>query len=153
MAGFGAQTLFNKIESHAKASGLFDAVNTHEPKSAPTGELYCAIYVSTLRPMPAGSGLATTTGVITLMARIYLDMLRDPQDKIDPVIIAAADTLMEDFSGDFTLGGNARNIDLLGSSGESLEARAGYIIIDQTMFRSMDITIPIIVNDVFPQVS
>ena len=148
---FASQTIFNAIESHARTSGLFDSVNTHEPKSAPGGDLHCAIYVSTLRPMPAGSGLAATTGVMTVMARIYLDMVRDPQDKIDPVIIAAADTLMEDFSGDFTLGANARNIDLLGQTGEFLEARAGYITIDQTIFRSMDITIPIIVNDVFTQ--
>ncbi len=148
---FGAQTLFNAIESHALASGLFDSVNTHEPKSAPGGKLHCAIYVSTLRPMPAGSGLASTTGVVTIMTRIYLPMIQEPQDKIDPTIIAATDTLMADFSGDFTLGANARNIDLLGRTGESLEARAGYITIDQTTFRSMDITIPIIVNDVYTQ--
>ncbi len=152
MAGFGAQTLFNKIESHAKASGLFDSVNTHEPKSAPGGNLHCAIYVSTLRPAPVNSGLAATTGVITIMARVYIPMIQEPQDKIDPLIVAATDTLMANLSVDFTLGGSARNIDLLGSTGESLEARAGYITIDQTMYRSMDITIPIIVNDVFPQV-
>lgn len=151
MAGFGAQTLFNVIESHARASGLFDSVNTHEPKSAPGGNVHCAIYVSTLRPMPAGSGLATTAGVVTVMARIYVPMIQEPQDKIDPDIVVAADTLMDDFSGDFTLGGNARNIDLLGQTGESLEGRAGYITIDQTVFRSMDITIPIVVNDVFTQ--
>ncbi len=151
MAGFGAQTLFNKIESHAKGSGLFDSVNTHEPKSAPGGKLHCAIYVTGLRPMPLGSGLASTTGVVTLIARIYLPMIQEPQDKIDPTIVAAADTLMSKYSGDFSLGSSARNIDLLGSTGESLEARAGYITIDQTVFRSMDITIPIIVNDVYTQ--
>lgn len=148
---FGAQTLFNAIESHAKASGLFDSVNTHEPKSAPGGNLHCAIYVSSLGPVPAASGLALTTGVLTIMARIYLPMIQEPQDKIDPVIVATADTLMEDYSGDFTLGGNARNIDLLGQTGEALSARAGYITIDQAVFRSMDITIPIVVNDVFTQ--
>ena len=148
---FGAQTLFNAIESHAKASALFDSVNTFEPKSAPGGNLHCAIYVSSLGPVPAGSGLAATTGVLTIMARIYLPMKQEPQDKIDPTIVAATDTLMEDFSGDFTLNGSARNIDLLGQTGESLSARAGYITIDQTVFRSMDITIPIVVNDVFTQ--
>jgi hypothetical protein len=148
---FGAQTLFNAIESHAKASGLFDSVNTHEPKSAPGGNLHCAIYVSTLGPVPTGSGLATSAGVLTIMARIYLPGFQEPQGLIDPTIIAATDTLMEAFSGDFELGGNVRNIDLLGMTGEALSARAGYITIDQTMYRSMDITIPIIVNDVFTQ--
>ncbi len=148
---FGAQTLFNAIESHAKASGLFDSVNTFEPKSAPSGKLHCAIYVSTLGPVPTGSGLATTAGVLTIMAKIYLPMIQEPQDKIDPTIIAATDTLMEALSGDFTLGDSARNIDLLGQTGESLSARAGYITPDKTMYRSMDITIPIIVSDVFTQ--
>lgn len=148
---FGAQTLFNAIESHARASGLFDSVNTHEPKSAPGGNLHCAIYVSTMAPVAIGSGLAATTGVLTIMARIYLPMIQEPQDKIDPTIAAATDTLMVALSGDFTLGGNARNIDLLGQTGGSLSAQAGYITIDQTTFRSMDITIPIIVNDVFTQ--
>ena len=118
---FGAQTLFNAIESHAKASGLFDSVNTHEPKSAPGGNLHCAIYVSSLGPVPTGSGLTATTGVLTIMARIYLPMIQEPQDKIDPTIIAATDTLLEDFSGDFTLGGNARNIDLLGHVSPPME--------------------------------
>lgn len=148
---FGAQTLFNAIESHALASGLFDSVNTFEPKSAPGGNLHCAIYVSTLNPLATGSGLNSTTGVVTIMARIYVNMTQEPQDKIDPLVFAAMDTLLEDFSGDFTLGGSARNIDLLGMSGESLSARTGYITIDQTMFRSVDITIPIIVSDVFTQ--
>jgi hypothetical protein len=148
---FGAQTLFNAIESHARASGLFDSVNTFEPKSAPGGNLHCAIYVSGLQPAPLDSGLFSTAGVLTIMARIYLPMIQEPQDKIDPTIVAATDTLMEDFSGDFTLGGNARNIDLLGQSGAALSALAGYITIDQTVFRSMDITIPIVVNDVFTQ--
>lgn len=151
MPGFAAQTLFDAIESHALASGLFDSVNTHEPKSAPGGEVHCAIYVARLGPLPAGSGLRQTTGVVTIMARIYVPMIQEPQDKIDPGIVVATDTLMADFSGDFTLGGNARNIDLMGQSGESLSARAGYIQIDQTVFRSMDITIPIIVNDVWTQ--
>ena len=148
---FGAQTLFNAIESHARASGLFDSVNTHEPKSAPGGNLHCAIYVSTLAPFQAGSGLATTTGVVVIMARIYMKMIQEPQDKIDPLIFAATDTLMEAFSRDFDLGGSARNIDLLGQSGEALSGRTGYIEIDKKLYRSVDITIPIIVNDVFTQ--
>lgn len=151
MAGFGAQTIFDAIQSHALATGLFDTVNTHEPKSSPGNQVHCAIYVSGLGPVPLASGLRTTTGLLVVMARIYVNMLQEPQDKIDPNIVAATDTLLADFSGDFTLGDNVRNIDLLGQSGQSLSARAGYITIGDTMFRSMDITVPIIVNDVYTQ--
>ncbi len=30
-----ALDIFNAVESHARATGLFDSVNTAEPKSAP----------------------------------------------------------------------------------------------------------------------
>lgn len=147
----GAAAVFNSVKSHALASGLFPGgVNTHEPKSAPS-DAHCAIYVSDIRPVPQGSGLTKTTAVLDVMARVYVRMLQEPQDAIDPNIVAVTDKFMEDLSGDFELGGNARNIDLLGQSGKQLSARAGYIQIDSTMFRSMDITIPIIVSDAFTQ--
>ena len=147
----GAKTIFDAIQSHALASGLFARVNTHEPKSAPTGGPHMAVYVSEVRPYALASGLAATSALIVLMGRIYLPMISEPQDMIDPTITAAVDTIMEDLSGDFSLGDNAMAVDLLGMSGENLGARAGYITIDQTVFRSMDITIPVIIADAFTQ--
>ena len=97
------------------------------------------------------SGLKSTSAVLLILGRIYLPFLQEPVDAIDPEITAATDQIMEDLSRDFQLGGAAFAVDLLGMAGQPLEARAGYITVDKTSFRSMDITIPVIIADAFTQ--
>lgn len=140
-----------KVESHALASGYLERVNTHEPKNAPGTGLTAAVWVDRIGPVPAGSGLTATTGVLALMVRIYADMLQEPQDAIDPNVIAAVDHLLGAYSGDFELGGKVRNVDLLGQAGTPMSAQAGYINIDHKLYRVMTITLPIIVNDLWSQ--
>jgi hypothetical protein len=147
----GSKAIFDALQSHAQATGLFAKVNTHEPKNAPAGSAHMAFYVAAIRPAPQTSGLASTSALVIIMARIYLPFLQEPQDAIDPLITAATDQIMEDLSADFQLGGAALAVDLLGIHGQPLDARAGYITIDKTPFRSMDITIPVIVADAFTQ--
>jgi len=80
-------------------------------------------------------------------------MLSEPQDLIDPTLQAAADQIMTDLSGDFELGGNARAIDLLGmAEAGALQSQAGYVNVDSTLYRVIDISIPVIVNDAWDQV-
>ncbi len=143
--------VFNKIQSHLLATGLFLRVNTHEPKSAPKEGLTAALWADRIIPAPEGSGLQATTAVTVYMIRIYSNMLAQPQDAIDPAVVTATDVVMTDLSGDFELGGNARNIDLLGQTGITLSAQAGYVTIDNTMFRVIDITVPCIINDAWTQ--
>jgi hypothetical protein len=61
--------------------------------------------------------------------------------------------MMVAFSGDFALGfaDGIRQIDLLGASGQSLSSQSGYVEIDKKMYRVVDITIPVIINDMFSQ--
>jgi hypothetical protein len=66
-------------------------------------------------------------------------------------VLKAADTLLAAYSRDFTWAG-ARNVDLLGSVRHPAGVRAGYQTIDRTMYRVLDITIPIVVNDAWDQV-
>jgi hypothetical protein len=80
-------------------------------------------------------------------------MTREPQDDIDTDILNATDLLMNEYSGDFELGGNVREVDLLGEFGDSLSSQAGYVTIGGTMFRVMTITLPVIVNDAWNQVA
>lgn len=150
-----ADTLFSKIASHAGASGLFERVNTHEPKSAPPSQqgITCAIWLQGMDPLGRASGLAETSGLITFMLRIYTNFVSQPEDIIDPRITDAMSRLMEAYSGDFTLGGNVRQIDLLGAYGPGLSAKAGYLEQDRKMYRIMDLTIPVVVNDLWSQVS
>lgn len=143
-------SLFDKIESHAMALGLFEQVNTHEPKSKPGNGLTCAIWIQQIRPVTS-SGLAATSGTVSLRARLYSNMLQQPYDMIDPNLTTAASTMLAAYSADLDLGGTTRAIDLIGTHGESLSAQAGYLEMDKRTYRVMDITIPVIVNDLWTQ--
>lgn len=143
--------ILNAIVSHAMAAGVFDRVNTHEPKNAPGHGLTVAIWADSIDPVSAASGLSVTAARIVFNLRIYSNMLQEPQDAIDPNIIDAVDVLFTAYSGDFELGGSVRNIDLLGQFGSSLSAQAGYINQDGTLYRVMTITVPVIINDAWSQ--
>lgn len=142
--------LVNAAVSHAEATGAFRSVVGHEPKAAPGSGLRAAVWVQHIRPI-AASGLAATSGVVTLSVRAYLNMLTKPEDDIDPQVLAAASLLMDQYTGDFTFGGTVRHIDLLGMYGEQLEADFGYLNIADTMYRQMTLTVPCVINDLWVQ--
>lgn len=147
-----SQTLIDDLASHAMASGYFDRVNQHEPKSKPGRGLTCAIWVDRIEPARGRSGLAATSARVVFNVRVYTNMLQQPQDSIDPNVMEATDALMEAYTGDFTLGGDAAFIDVLGmTQGHALDAQSGYINIDNMVYRVMTISVPVIVNDAWPQ--
>ncbi|MGW0587460.1 hypothetical protein [Streptosporangium sp. NPDC002607] len=147
-----ATTILDGITSHALALGLFERVNSHEPKNAPGNGLTAAVWVDSIAPVPTGSGLASTSARLVFNVRIYTGAEQEPADAIDPNMLAATDALMSAYSGDFTLGGSVRNVDLLGQAGTSLSAQAGYIQHDSKLLRVMTLVVPVIVNDVWEQV-
>lgn len=146
------QDLFDKLLSFALESGRFDAVNTHEPKNSPGNGVSMSLWIQDIRPVRT-SGLNSTSALLLFTGRIYTSMTSEPYDLIDPNVLSAAIFLIGALSGDFELGGddNVRMIDLLGSQGEQLAGRAGYVEIDRKMYRVMTITIPIIINDMWSQ--
>lgn len=83
--------------------------------------------------------------------RIYMSLVQQPSDQVDPRVVDATDALLSAFSGNFSLGSLVRNVDLLGSTGQGLSGQAGYINIGGTLLRVMDITLPLIINDVWGQ--
>lgn len=140
------------VADHARVSGLFAKVNGYEPKVAPArGGITCGVWVEWAGPYPRRSGLAATTAVVRLNVRLFTSMLAEPQDAIDPALMAAVDYLMGAYSGDFTLGGTVANVDLLGAAGPALFAQAGYIDQDHRLYRVMTITLPLVVNDLWAQ--
>lgn len=146
-----SNAIIDAVASHAAASGWFERVNRHEPKNAPGHGLTAAVWVDQLGPVPAGSGLRKTSARVVLNVRVFQNMLAEPQDEIDPNMMSAVDALMTAYSGDFELGGNVRNVDLLAQAGTPLAARSGYLHQDNRMFRIYDITLPLIVSDVWEQ--
>jgi hypothetical protein len=144
--------ILDPVVSHALASGWFERVNTHEPKSAPTkAGLTCAVWVDSIGPAAGQSGLASTSVLVTLSVRLYTSMAQEPQDAIDPNLTDALSALIAAYSGDFDLGGAVRDVDLLGAISAGLSARAGYINQSGTVFRVYTITLPLVVNDVWDQ--
>lgn len=144
-------SLFDQVKSHALRLGVFDRVNTHEPKNAPGNGLSCSIWTDTIDPLPDAGSLIATSGRVAFHVRVYSSMLQEPQDDIDPQILIAVVTLMGEYSGNFTLGGTVRNVDLLGAHGEALRAQAGYLDIDKKLHRVMVIVLPVIINDLWVQ--
>lgn len=148
-------TLFDAVVSVFQRTGYFDRTNKYEAKKRPNKGLHAAVWFQNMRPVGAISGLDVSSALVTFIGRIYSDMLKDPQDMIDPNVMRAASNVMRSFHGnfDFGLGSFVRNVDLLGETGSQLDATAGYLEISNTMFRVVDITIPVIVNDVWEQMA
>ena len=140
-----AQALFDALKSACEGTALFQAVDTHEPISPPGVRLYCSIVLDGLKPVST-SGMAQTSGQVTFLMTIWSKAQQRPLDKIDPELLAATATVMGVLSGEFTLGGTVRNIDLFSMSAEPLWAD-----FDGEQFRIMRTTIPVVINDMFSQ--
>jgi hypothetical protein len=147
------RTILDAVESHALASGYFAQVNGHEPKSPPTSGITAAVWVEQIGPARGGSGLNSTSSRLALYVRLYSSLVQQPVDAIDPDLMTALDALMAAYSGDFTLGGLVRDVDLLGQFGEPLSARAGYLSEGGSEYRVLTITLPLIVSDLWEQVA
>lgn len=145
--------ILNAVVSHAMSLGIFERVNTSEPKNSPGSGVTAAIWLQTISPVPANSGLHLTSARVEFIIRLYSNMMEEPQDAIDPNLMGSIDLLMATYSADFDLGGLVRNVDLLGAHGIGLAATAGYLDVSGKMYRIIDIVLPLIVNDVWEQVS
>lgn len=143
--------ILNALVTQAQALGVFEAVLTHEPKRAQnTSVPICAFWLNSMRPART-SGLGQTSMRVELVGRIYMPALSEPVDLIEPAMMLAADTLLTSVIGNFTFGSTVRAVDVFGSDGEQLRAVAGYLTLDQTPMRVIDVFIPLIVNDVYAE--
>jgi hypothetical protein len=145
-SGIQAQLL-----SHAQTLGIFENSRGHEPKNAPGLGLNFACWVDEMGPIPSRSGLAVTSALLVFNLRVYNPMTEEPQDEIDPRVLRAVDALMGAYTADFDLGGSVEQVDLLGAYGPPLKARAGYLQQDGKVFRTMVITIGLVVDDLWTQ--
>jgi hypothetical protein len=142
--------VLGKLADYSLRLGIFDKVNRHEPKSAPGNGVNTAIWLDEFETVES-SGLSMTSMRLAYQQRIYLPMLSEPQDAIDPAVHAATQKVMNAYSTGFSLEGTARQVDLFGAYGDKLRAKAGYINQDSKLFRAMVITLPLIIDDVFDQ--
>jgi hypothetical protein len=147
----GIATILTRVADHGRAAGTFERVLIGEPKSPPGQGRTMAVWAGPVGP--ASSGLSSTSLVMRFAVRVYVPMLKQPQEDIELSAVAAADVLMAAYNGDFSLGGAVRNVDIFGEYGTALTVDPGYVTLDSTMFRVMDINLPLVINDVYEQVA
>lgn len=144
--------LFDAIKSVPAGMGDFARTGGSEPRSAPGGGLTFALVGVAIAPIKA-SGLNSTSGLVTFSARIYKGGVAANQtelDAIDPAILTATCNLFAAYSGGFTLDGTVRQIDLLGQF-TPMTATPAWLEQDGKHYRVMDITIPVVVDDLWSQ--
>lgn len=142
-----AEALFSAIRSRAKKLAVFDATIGHDPENAPPAGLSCSIMLGPVKPVTS-SGLAAVSGQVTLMIHVWSFAQKRPLDDVDPKVLAATCSLMGAFAGDFTLNGTVREVDLF-----AMEATPGYVNFQDKEFRTMQISLPIVINDMFQEVA
>jgi hypothetical protein len=142
-----------KLESLALTLGVFDRVNLHEPVSAPSTGITCAIWNQDGAPARGRSGLQKTSFRFAYLIRLYHVLRPENPDIVDERMINAASSIMAALSGDFDLGDNDWELDLLAAYGIPLSYQSGFIEYEGgPNYRVITITVPLIVNDVFSQV-
>lgn len=141
------ETTLVNVSSMLKKMGIFRDVARVEPKGAPASGLTVVVFLNTIFPAAGASGLNAASGLFVYTIRIYTNMLQEPAEKIDVILANAIDKIFTALMGDCKLGATVRNIDVFGELGTPLKAVAGYVEIDKVMYRNVDITLPLIMND------
>ena len=143
------------LVDHASTLGVFDRVAGHEPDNPPGRGLTCGLLVDDFRPIPRRSGLNITSARLVFLARIYRP-LGDPADadRIDPEVLDATSALVASLIGDLdlTVTDLEVEVDVFGAHGIPVAAKPGWLTPpDGPTYRVIDVTIPLVVSDLWPQ--
>jgi hypothetical protein len=150
--GFDLQPLLDDFRSQCRRSGGFDGVVTHELRKAPSSRFVLGAWWLETRTVAARSGLAATSILITLQARIYMPLQGDP-DQLDTELWRRVDLIYAAMHAGLTFTADEHEIDVLGAFGDGLKAQGGHLPMpDNTPVRIADINVPIVVNDAYAQV-
>lgn len=148
-------TLRAAVSSHAQASGHLDGVYPYELTGPPVDAgVVAGVWVSDIAPIPALSGLASTTARVELTVQLYRRAEHTRPDLVDLDLTAATDALMRAYSGDLDLsdyGVTGVELDLLGAHGDPLRARARYVAFGDALTKVHTITLPLVVRDLWTQ--
>lgn len=146
--------LLAAIESHLRGCGMFDVVNMHESASPPGRGINAEVWEDSLTTVRAVSGLNVVSVRIVYTIRVLCLADREPRDTIDRDLLDVVSKLFETFCGDFELGGQVLQVDLLGAHGLALSSQSGYLLVDgSTRYRIRTITLPLIIDDLWTEVA
>lgn len=151
MTGLNTPAVITAAIDHLEQIGLFESVQDHESTSAPSGGLTADVWVSGIKPIPVQSGLNVTSALLTLTVRIYLNATPPAAGSLEQAITGAADALLIAYNKAFTFDDTVSWVDLLGENGTPLSSVGGYVTVGGVFYRCMTITVPCVIDDVWPQ--
>lgn len=151
MTGLNTPAVITAAIDHLLSTGLFESVQDHESTSASTGGLTADVWVADIKPLAPQSGLSITSALLTLTVRIYLNAMPPAANGLEQTIAGAADALMTAYNSAFDFDDTVSWLDLLGAFGTALSAIGGYVTVGGVFYRCMTITVPCVIDDVWPQ--
>ena len=146
---FNIKSTLDAIVSHIARTGYVAEVRVGEPSSPPDAidKLHAAIYMTSASIV--GLTLETTIEQHTVTVRLYRRAAfgqGDDAGAVEAEMALAVSQITSNLVGEFDLGATMRNIDVGGQYGQALNATFGYVSLGTTMFRTVDITVPLIVD-------
>jgi len=140
---FDITSTINVVVSFLQKRGEYSLVQIGEPKSPPRGDLAAAVFVSDASVV--GVTLQTTIEIHELTIRLYRNMMEEPEEDNELRISQSVTGIVSDLLGDYDLGASVRNL-AVGEYGRTISATYGYLDVGGTMYRSVDISVPLIVD-------
>lgn len=134
------------IQGHLTANGYLTRAQIAEPKNAPTDNVAAAIFMSSSTMGTAYLGNQVEEHHVVTV-RFYVDMMHEPSKKIEFRLSEVVAEFTDDLLGDFSLGENVREVDYAGMGGTPLSARYGYSDISGKMYRIVDLSLPLNVDN------
>ena len=142
---FAIKSTLQAISDYIQKSGYVQKSTIGEPKAPPSEPVSAAVFLDSVAV--AALTLNGTIEVHTVTLRLYMDMLGDPTEDIEFGMAEVVSNISSDLLGEYDLGASIRNVDAAGMHGSPLRATWGYVDVGGKMFRIVDMSIPLIVDD------
>ena len=146
---FNIKATLDAIASHIARTGYVAETRIGEPSSPPDAvdKLHAAIYMASASVVQLT--LSTTIEQHVVTVRLYRRAAfgqGDDAGQVEAEMALAVSQISSNLIGEFDLGATMRAIDIAGQYGQSFTTQYGYVSIGTTMFRTVDITVPLIVD-------
>jgi len=146
---FNIKASLDAIASHIARTGYVGDTRIGEPSSPPDAidKLHASIYMASANVVELT--LSTTIERHVVTVRLYRRAAfgqGDDAGQVEAEMALAVSQIASNLVGEFDLGATMRNIDVAGQYGQGLATQWGYVSLGSTMFRTADITVPLIVD-------
>ena len=142
---FNVKRTLEAMLSHIAEGGYVRSSQIGEPKAPPAAILSAALFMADSAVV--ATTLQDTIEVHTVTIRLHKKVeFTEPGDAAEFELANVSAEIASSFMGDFDLDGTIRNVDVAGQYGQGLTSTWGYLDIGSTVFRVVDILVPMIVD-------